>query len=192
MREEHKQKHRRLGFIYVFSWYVSTVVLLIANKTLMADEGFALPIFLTFLHTLVSFWCSQLLLLLGWRKRIKLRDQRQGLHIFVLSQSHALSILLSISSLKYVEVSFEQALSASTPAFTATLGCVILGKVERTAVWLTLIPVIGGALLSMRGEPNASPLGVFLILAANTSRALKSCFQELLLNESMVNAYALL
>jgi len=102
-----------------------------------------------------------------------------------------LSILLSIASLKYVEVSFEQALSASTPAFTALLGYVVLGKVERVIVWVTLVPVIGGALVSMKGEPDASLVGVALIFTANSLRAIKSCFQELMLVDDMVSSVPL-
>ena len=173
----------------VLSWFACTVVLIIANKALMSKERFPLPIFLTFLHTLASFTCSELMITFGLYSRVSLKDKKQISRVFVLSQSHAMSILLSVTSLQYVEVSFEQALSASTPAFTAIFGYFILGKVERPCIWVTLIPVIGGALISMHGEPHAVPAGICLVLAANASRAFKSCFQEVLMKDSMVSGF---
>jgi len=170
----------------VSCWFSFTVVLVVDNKMLMSEEQFMLPIFLTLAHTLSSFACAELLIFSGWRSRTRLKDYRQALRVFALSQAHALSIVLTIASLKYVEVSFEQALSASTPAFTALLGYVVLGKVERIIVWMTLVPVIGGALVSMKGEPGASPIGVALIFTANSLRAMKSCLQELMLVDDMV------
>ena len=46
------------AFGAVAAWYVSTVVLITMNKVLMR-EHFRLPVFLTFLHMLVSYaWCE--------------------------------------------------------------------------------------------------------------------------------------
>ena len=188
---EVKPVNRWIDFLAVSCWFSLTVVLVVANKILMSEKQFLLPIFLTLVHTFMSFTCTEMLILSGWRTRTRLKDYRQTLRVFALSQAHTLSIVLSIASLKYVEVSFEQALSASTPAFTALLAYVVLGKVERITVWVTLVPVIGGALVSMKGEPGASPTGVALLLTANSLRAMKSCFQELMLVDDMVSSVPL-
>lgn len=168
-------------------WYSCTVVLILANKVLMSEGRFPLPIFLTFLHTCASYFCCELLVTFGWTHRLNARDWRQSVRVFALSQAHALSILFSVASLQYIEVSFEQALSASTPFFTALFGYVILGRVERQRTWITLIPVICGALMSLHGELRLSSLGMSLVFAANTARALKSCLQELLLKDELVS-----
>ena len=100
---------------------------------------------------------------------------------------------LAVASFKYVDVSLEQALAASTPAFTAAMGVVILGKRERPRVWLTLVPVAGGAALSAGGAPEFHLLGVCLVFASNAARAVKSCMQELLLSrESALDSMNLL
>jgi drug/metabolite transporter (DMT)-like permease len=88
-----------------------------------------------------------------------------------------------VASFKYVEVSLEQALAASSPAFTAAAGVVILGKRERSRIWITLVPVMGGAMLAAGGEPRFHALGVCLVFASNVARGVKSCLQELLLGK---------
>ena len=69
----------------------------------------------------------------------------------------------------------------------------ILGKRERPRVWLTLVPVAGGAALSAGGAPEFHLVGVSLVFASNVARAVKSCMQELLLGgESALDSMNLL
>ena len=166
----------------VAGWYCSTVVLITTNKFLMSGD-FGLPVFLTFLHMLVSFcWC-EFSANVGWSRRAPPKSWRDGWKVFALSQTLAVSVALAVASFKYVEVSLEQALAASSPAFTAAAGVVILGKSERTEIWITLVPVMGGAMLAAGGEPQFHALGVCLVFAANVARGVKSCLQELLLGK---------
>jgi drug/metabolite transporter (DMT)-like permease len=170
------------AFGAVAAWYVSTVVLITMNKVLMR-EHFRLPVFLTFLHMLVSYaWC-EFSAELGWGVRAPLKTRADAAKVFVLAQTLAVSVVLAVASFKYVEVSLEQALAASTPAFTACAGVVILGKRERSRVWLTLVPVVGGAAMSAGGDPKFHALGVALVVVSNVARATKSCMQEMLLNK---------
>ena len=166
----------------VAGWYCSTVVLITTNKLLMSTD-FGLPVFLTFLHMLVSFcWC-EFSANAGWSRRAPLKSWRDALKVFALSQTLAVSVALAVASFKYVEVSLEQALAASSPAFTAAAGVVILGKRERAKIWITLVPVMGGAMLAAGGEPRFHALGVCLVFASNVARGVKSCLQELLLGK---------
>lgn len=128
----------------------------------------------------------------GWVQRVGIKNLAEAGKIFFLSQTLALCVVLSVASFKYVEVSLEQALSASTPAFTALLGVLILGKREKWRVWLTLLPVVGGAMVSAGGEPTLHVLGVTLIFLSNIMRATKSCMQELLLGRDAMDSLNLL
>ena len=180
------------AFGAIAAWYCSTVVLITTNKILMSGQ-FRLPVFLTFTHMLVSFaWC-EFSANAGWSERKPLKSGRDVWKVFVLSQTLALSVALAVASFKYVDVSLEQALAASTPAFTAAAGVVVLGKRERPRVWLTLVPVAGGAALSAGGAPEFHLVGVSLVFASNVARAVKSCMQELLLGgESALDSMNLL
>ncbi len=165
-------------------WYISATVLIVLNKVLMEKEV-RLPVLLTSLHMLASFlWC-EFSACAGWsQKSQKLNFGREMLGVVILSLTQGISVLLVVVSLRYVEVSFEQALSASTPAFTALVGILILGKSQRVTVWLALVPVIGGAFLCFTGEPNVHIAGVSYILMSNLLRATKSCLQESLLKNT--------
>jgi drug/metabolite transporter (DMT)-like permease len=155
-------------------------------------EHFRLPIFLTFLHMVVSYVFCEFSAEMGWIQRIAIRSRAEAGKVFLLSQSLALCVVLSVASFRYVEVSLEQALSASTPVFTALLGMVILGRRERTRVWLTFLPVVGGAMVTAGGEPSLHVLGVTLVFASNIVRATKSCMQELLLGRDAMDSLNLL
>ena len=100
---------------------------------------------------------------------------------------------LAVASFKYVDVSLEQALAASTPAFTAAAGVVILGKRERPRVWLTLVPVAGGAALSAGGAPEFHLVGVSLVFRLERRARRQELMQELLLGgESALDSMNLL
>ena len=179
------------AFLSVAGWFVSTVVLITMNKVLMG-EHFALPVFLTFLHMMVSFlWC-EFSMTMGWTARGAIKSRAEGWKVFFLSQVMALSVLLAVASFKYVDVSLEQALAASSPAFTAAMGVVILKKRERGKVWLTLLPVVGGAMISAGGVPEVSWFGVTLVILSNIARGTKSCMQELLLGKDALASINLL
>ena len=150
---------------------------------------FRLPIFLTCLHSLSCLGICEIALARRRIPRFILSDRKQFLNLIILSQAHALSIVLSVASLQYIEVSFEQALSASTPVFTAIFSVIILQKINPLIVWITLVPVVGGAVLCVQGEHSATRAGIGLVISANVLRALKSCLQELLMKyQSMVSA----
>ena len=53
------------------------------------------------------------------------------------------------------------------------MGVVILKKRERGKVWLTLMPVVGGAMISAGGVPEVSWFGVTLVILSNVARGTK-------------------
>ena len=160
----------------VCGWFASTVLLISFNKILMRDGSkFRLPIFLTFMHMCVAYACCEVVLSfkersavaafrshssstsnnskVGWvSARQQLQSNRQFWKIFALSQTFAVSIVAAVASLEYLEVSFEQAIAACTPAVTAFMGMVILRKKEHWRVWASLTPVILGGMVTA-GEP---------------------------------------
>jgi drug/metabolite transporter (DMT)-like permease len=183
-----QQKKKRMikTTMIVIGWFASTVLLISFNKILMRDGSkFRLPIFLTFMHMCVAYVCCEIVLSLsGQQKRQSLQSNRQFWKVFALSQTFAVSIVAAVASLEYLEVSFEQAIAACTPAVTAFLGVLILRKREHWRVWLSLTPVILGGLVTAGAEPTFHAKGLALVLASMIARATKSCLQELLLSSS--------
>ena len=192
----------------VCGWFASTVLLISFNKILMRDGSkFRLPIFLTFMHMCVAYACCEIVLSfkersavaafrshsssssnnskVGWvSARQQLQSNRQFWKIFALSQTFAVSIVAAVASLEYLEVSFEQAIAACTPAVTAFMGMVILRKKEHWRVWASLTPVILGGMVTAGAEPTFHAKGLALVLASMVARATKSCLQELLLSSA--------
>lgn len=95
----------------------------------------------------------------------------------VLSSVFCLSVVFGNISLKYIPVSFNQAISATTPFFTAVGSFFILKKRESAATYATLIPVVGGIVVASRFEPSFDAVGFMACLLATSMRALKSILQ---------------
>lgn len=95
----------------------------------------------------------------------------------VLSSVFCLSVVFGNISLKYIPVSFNQAVSATTPFFTAVGSFFILKKRESTATYAALIPVVGGIVVASRFEPSFDAVGFMACLLATSMRALKSILQ---------------
>jgi len=198
-------------FLIVCGWFASTVLLISFNKILMRDGSkFRLPIFLTFMHMCVAYVCCEIVLSFKERSlvvafhnssgsgsssstggggvfvsaRQQLQSNRQFWKIFASSQTFAVSIVAAVASLEYLEVSFEQAIAACTPAVTAFMGMVILRKREHWRVWASLTPVILGGIVTAGAEPTFHAKGLALVLASMVARATKSCLQELLLSSA--------
>ena len=88
----------------IASWYISNIGVLLLNKYLLSLWGFKYPIFLTMLHMLSCLILSVVIRLTGLVPRQHIRNRR---HMFI-------------------PVSFNQAIGATTPFFTALVSLLIL------------------------------------------------------------------
>lgn len=95
-----------------------------------------------------------------------------------------IQVVLGNVSLKYIPVSFNQAIGATTPAFTALLAAIMLGHRETQAVYLSLVPVIVGIVIASHAEPMFNLIGFCAALTATAGRALKSVLQGIMLSDS--------
>lgn len=93
-------------------------------------------------------------------------SSRQMLKIVALSVIFSLSVVLGNMSLRYIPVSFNQAIGATTPAFTAFLSFVITWKAESFLTYATLVPVVLGIVIASNSEPSWNLLGVILCFSS--------------------------
>jgi drug/metabolite transporter (DMT)-like permease len=110
-----------------------------------------------------------------------IRDIRHLLKIALLSVVFVLSVVSGNISLRYIPVSFNQAISATTPLFTAILSYVILHKRETIETYIMLIPVTAGVVIASENEPMFNSYGFVACITATFMRALKSVLQGLIL-----------
>lgn len=164
------------------AWYFSNIGVLLLNKYLLSVYGYRYPVFLTALHMLsCSFYSAAAV---RWIQLVPLQpisSRRQLLKIAALSLIFCLSVVCGNTSLRYIPVSFNQAIGATTPFFTAAFAFLLTCRREPPLVYLALLPVVLGIVLATNSEPLFHLFGFLVCLTSTASRALKSVVQGILL-----------
>ncbi|CAN0854674.1 Probable sugar phosphate/phosphate translocator At5g05820 [Linum grandiflorum] len=170
-----------IGLISI--WYSSNIGVIILNKYLLSNYGFRYPIFLTLCHMLA---CSLLSYAsITWLNIVPLqtiRSRHQFFKISALSLIFCSSIVAGNVSLKYIPVSFNQAIGATTPFFTAVLAYLMTRKKEAFLTYAALVPVVSGVIVASGGEPSFHLFGFIMCVGATAARALKTVVQGILLS----------
>ncbi|KAJ9172450.1 hypothetical protein P3X46_015687 [Hevea brasiliensis] len=167
----------------ITAWYSSNIGVLLLNKYLLSNYGFKYPIFLTLCHMMS---CSLLsYIAISWLKVVPLQTIRSKVQFFKISSLgiiFCLSVVTGNVSLKYLPVSFNQAIGATTPFFTAVFAYLMTLKRESWVTYVTLIPVVTGVVIASGGEPSFHLFGFIVCIGATAARALKTVFQGILLS----------
>lgn len=112
------------------------------------------------------------------------KSRQQFYKIATLAIIFCITVVLGNVSLRFIPVSFNQALGATTPAFTAFLAIIMMNHRESKGVYLSLIPVVVGIVIASGAEPMFNMIGFAAALTATAGRALKSVLQGLMLSDS--------
>lgn len=170
-------------FGLVSAWYSSNIGVLLLNKYLLSNYGFKYPIFLTMCH--MSSCALLSYIAIAWMKMVPLqtiRSRVQLLKISALSLIFCASVVSGNISLRYLPVSFNQAIGATTPFFTAVFAYLVTLKREAWLTYITLIPVVTGVVIASGGEPSFNLFGFIMCVGATAARALKTVVQGILLS----------
>ncbi|CAI7777215.1 unnamed protein product [Closterium sp. NIES-54] len=166
----------------IASWYICNIGVLLLNKFLLSNYGYKYPIFLTMCHMAACSLFSYIAI--AWMKLVPLqaiRSRSQFLKIAALSAIFCFSVVSGNISLKYLPVSFNQAIGATTPFFTAFFAYIMTFKREAWLTYAALIPVVMGVVIASGSEPSFHLYGFIICIAATAARALKTVVQGLLL-----------
>ncbi|KAG6490831.1 probable sugar phosphate/phosphate translocator At3g11320 [Zingiber officinale] len=167
----------------VAAWYASNIGVLLLNKYLLSNYGFKYPIFLTLCHMMA---CSLLsYVAIAWFKIVpmqSIRSRIQFLKISALSLVFCGSVVSGNISLRYLPVSFNQAVGATTPFFTAVFAYLMTLRKESWLTYITLVPVVTGVIIASGGEPSFHLFGFIMCIGATAARALKSVLQGILMS----------
>ncbi|XWS71619.1 hypothetical protein CRYUN_Cryun03dG0153500 [Craigia yunnanensis] len=167
----------------ITSWYSSNIGVLLLNKFLLSNYGFKYPIFLTLCHMLACSMFSYIAI--AWLKMAPsqgVRSRLQLMKISALGVIFCLSVVGGNISLRFLPVSFNQAVGATTPFFTAVFAYVMTMKKEGWVTYVTLVPVVTGVIIAGGGEPLFHLFGFIMCIGATAARALKSVLQGILLS----------
>lgn len=171
-----------LTALIIASWYLSNIGVLLLNKYLLSFYGYRYPIFLTMLHMISCSVYSYFAI--GFLEIVPLQhilSRRQFLKIFALSAIFCFSVVCGNTSLRYIPISFNQAIGATTPFFTAIFAFLITCKKETGEVYLALLPVVFGIVVASNSEPLFHLFGFLVCVGSTAGRALKSVVQGILL-----------
>ncbi|KAL0391270.1 UNVERIFIED_CONTAM: putative sugar phosphate/phosphate translocator [Sesamum latifolium] len=86
-----------------------------------------------------------------WMKMVPMHSvnsRDQFMKISALSLIFCASVVSGNISLKYLPVSFNQAIGATTPFFTAVFAYLMTLKMESWLTYVTLIPVVAGVIIA--------------------------------------------
>lgn len=161
--------------------YTCNMLVAFSNKALLSNFRFRYPFLLTMMHmvtcTISCAVMSSLGDLVPFAKLERYKTIAQLKKIAILSAIFCMSVVFGNISLTYIPVSFNQAISATTPAFTAVLEFFLQSKVQSGTTYATLIPVVAGIVVASRFEPSFHLWGFTACLIATAIRSLKSVVQ---------------
>ncbi|KAA3449433.1 putative sugar phosphate/phosphate translocator isoform X1 [Gossypium australe] len=167
----------------IILWYSSNIGVLLLNKFLLSNYGFRFPIFLTMCHMSACAFLSYVSIV--FMKLVPLqpiKSRPQFLKIATLSVVFCGSVVGGNISLRYLPVSFNQAVGATTPFFTALFAYFMTFKREAWVTYGALVPVVAGVVIASGGEPGFHWFGFIMCLSATAARAFKSVLQGILLS----------
>ncbi|KAL6624325.1 hypothetical protein ACP70R_031646 [Stipagrostis hirtigluma subsp. patula] len=179
----------------VAAWYASNIGVLLLNKYLLSVYGFRFPVFLTACHMSA---CAVLSCVAHAGRAAAAppasRSRGQLARVAVLGAVFCGSVVAGNVSLRYLPVSFNQAVGATTPFFTAVLAYAVAARREACATYAALLPVVAGVVIATGGEPSFHLFGFIMCVGATAGRALKTVLQGILLSseEEKMNSMDLL
>jgi drug/metabolite transporter (DMT)-like permease len=112
-----------------------------------------------------------------------LKSQKQFLKVAALAIIFSITVVLGNMSLRYIPVSFNQAIGATTPVFTAAISLLMLKQKESGQVYMALIPVVMGIIIASGAEPMFNVVGFSAAITATAARAFKSVLQGVMLSD---------
>lgn len=169
--------------LLVFAWFCSNIALLLMNKFLLSNYGFKQPVFLTLCHMLACVILSTAFSTTQYVPKKSIQSSKQLIKVSMLAAVFAMSVVLGNVSLRFIPVSFSQAIGATTPAFTAALSLLLLNNRETARTYAALLPVIIGIVIATGAEPSFNMAGFSASVIATAARALKSVLQGILLTD---------
>jgi len=153
-------------------------------RLLAADSPIKLPITLTAIHMGISSLCAHLAISmfphLFPSQTLKTKAQSRGL--VVISGAVATSVTTGVACLKYIPISLDQSIGATTSAWVALLVFLYLRKVETLPVYCCLGVAVLGSLVTGKADPQFHLVGFSLSLVSTITRALKGLMQQKLMS----------
>ncbi|KAL8059665.1 hypothetical protein ABFS82_03G099500 [Erythranthe guttata] len=167
----------------IFQWWAFNVTVIIMNKWIFQKLDFKFPLSVSCIHFISSSIGAYMVIkVLKLKPLIQVDSEDRWRRIFPMSFIFCINIVLGNVSLRYIPVSFMQTIKSFTPATTVILQWLIWKKYFDWRIWASLIPIVGGILLTSVTELSFNMFGFCAALFGCVATSTKTILAESLLH----------
>ncbi|KAL2924841.1 UDP-galactose transporter 1 [Bienertia sinuspersici] len=171
------------SLLAIVQWWAFNVTVIIMNKWIFQKLDFKFPLTVSCIH----FICSSIgayvaIKLLKVKPLIAVDPEDRWKRIFPMSVVFCINIVLGNVSLRYIPVSFMQTIKSFTPATTVILQWLIWRKFFEWRIWASLVPIVGGILLTSMTELSFNMFGFLAAMFGCLATSTKTILAESLLH----------
>ncbi|KAI4388349.1 hypothetical protein MLD38_000683 [Melastoma candidum] len=160
---------------YFATWWALNVVFNIYNKKVL--NAFPYP----WLTSTLSLAAGSLIMLVSWATRIAeapKTDLEFWKTLLPVALAHTIGHVAATVSMSKVAVSFTHIIKSAEPAFSVLVSKIFLGETFPAAVYLSLLPIIGGCALSAVTELNFNMIGFMGAMISNVAFVFRNIFSK--------------
>ncbi|XP_051150982.1 UDP-galactose transporter 1-like [Andrographis paniculata] len=171
------------SILAILQWWGFNVTVIIMNKWIFQKLDFKFPLSVSCIHFICSSIGAYLVIkVLKLKPLIPVDSEDLWRRIFPMSLIFCLNIVLGNVSLRYIPVSFMQTIKSFTPATTVVLQWLVWKKQFDWRIWGSLIPIVGGILLTSITELSFNLSGFCAALFGCMATSTKTILAESLLH----------
>lgn len=167
----------------ILQWWGFNVTVIIMNKWIFQNLDFKYPLTVSCIHFICSAIGAFLVINVFKLKPLIVVDpEDRWRRIFPMSFVFCINIVLGNVSLRYIPVSFMQTIKSFTPATTVFLQWLVWRKEFDIRIWASLVPIVGGILLTSITELSFNTFGFCAALFGCLATSTKTILAESLLH----------
>ncbi|RRT62704.1 hypothetical protein B296_00026026 [Ensete ventricosum] len=167
----------------ILQWWGFNVTVIIMNKWIFQNLDFKFPLTVSCIHFICSSVGAYIAIkVLKIKPLIEVKSEDRWRRIFPMSFVFCINIVLGNVSLRYIPVSFMQTIKSFTPATTVILQWLVWGKNFEWRIWASLVPIVGGILLTSITELSFNVFGFSAALFGCLATSTKTILAESLLH----------
>ncbi|MCL7030775.1 hypothetical protein MKW94_018408 [Papaver nudicaule] len=171
------------SLLAILQWWGFNVTVIIMNKWIFQKLDFKFPLSVSCVHFICSAIGAYIAIkILKIKPLIAVNSEDLWRRIFPMSFVFCINIVLGNVSLRYIPVSFMQTIKSFTPATTVVLQWLIWKKFFDWRIWSSLIPIVGGILLTSVTELSFNVFGFCAALFGCLATSTKTILAESLLH----------
>lgn len=171
------------SLLAILQWWAFNVTVIIMNKWIFQKLDFKFPLSVSCIHFICSAIGAYIVIkVLKLKPLITVDPEDRWKRIFPMSFVFCINIVLGNVSLRYIPVSFMQTIKSFTPATTVVLQWLVWRKYFDWRIWASLIPIVGGILLTSVTEMSFNMFGFCAALLGCLATSTKTILAESLLH----------